>query len=76
MTEISTIDRDALTGQKVGRCGHWYVRARSGGSSFDLALPPFKSWEESEVEFTGLSLDQTARLLGLPQGDLYEWGRG
>lgn len=76
MTEITTIDRDALTGQKVGRCGKWYVRARSGGSSFDLASPPFKSWDEAEAEFTGLTIDQTSRLLGVPKGELYAWGRG
>jgi hypothetical protein len=76
MTTISTIDRDDMTGYRVGRCGDWYVRARRDGGSFDLALPPFESWEDAKAEFIGLTLDQTARLLGVPRGDLHEWGRG
>lgn len=65
---ISTIGRDEH-GQRVGRCGDWYVRARRG--SYDLALT-LDNWEGV---FSGLTIDQAARLLGLPQGDLHEWGR-
>jgi len=73
---LLTIGRDDMTDCRVGRCGDWYVRVRRGGASFDLALPPFDGWDDAKAEFTGLTLDQTARLLGVPQGDLYEWGRG
>jgi hypothetical protein len=76
VNEIVSIDRDDMTGCRVGRCGDWYVRARPNGGSFDLALPPFESWEDAKAEFIGLTLDQASRLLGVPQGDLHEWGRG
>lgn len=75
MSKIRSIDRDPLTGYRVGRCGSWYVRARPGGQAYDLARPPPESWEELRSEFTGVAIDQTARLLGVPRGDLYEWGR-
>lgn len=73
---IRTLAPDPMTGYRVGRCDDWFVRARPGGSSFDLALPPFEGWEDAKAEFLGLTLDQTARLLGVPRGDLHEWGRG
>lgn len=76
MSKLFTIGRDDETDCRVGRCGDWYVRACRGGASFDLALPPFKSWETLASEFAGLSLDRAARALGVPQGELYEWGRG
>ena len=76
MSEIVSIERDELTGYRVGRCGNWYVRARRDGASFELTQPPFKSWNDISSEFTGLTLNQAARLLGLPQGDLFEWGSG
>ena len=72
MSSISTITHDAETGCRIGRCGDWYVRVRRGGVSFDLSLS-LDRWEDT---FGGMMLDQAARLLGMPQGDLYEWGRG
>jgi hypothetical protein len=75
VTAITTITRDPITGYRAGRCGDWYVRARRGGGSFDLALPPFEGWDEVSAEFIGLTLDQASRLLGMPRGELYDWGR-
>lgn len=75
MSQIRSTGRDELSGYRVGRCGDWHIRARPGGVSFNLALPPFESWDEAKAEFIGLSIDQTARLLGVPRGDLHEWGR-
>lgn len=75
MTEIISLSRDELTGYRVGRCGDWYVRARRGGSSFDLRQPTYSSWDAVPSEYIGLTLDQTARVLGIPRGDLHAWGR-
>lgn len=72
MSQISTISRDEETGCRIGRCGDWYVRVRRGGSAYDLSLS-LERWEEM---LTGMTLDQAARMLGLPQGELYDWGRG
>lgn len=74
MTEITSTAHD--DGYRTGRCGDWYIRARSKGATYDLAMPPFKRWEEARSEYMGLTLDQAARLLGIPRGDLYEWGCG
>jgi hypothetical protein len=74
MNEIRDTSRDALTGYRVGRCGDWYVRVRRDGSSFDLMRPPFESWDDIASDSTGLTLGQAARVLGIPQGDLYRWG--
>jgi hypothetical protein len=72
---ITALPPDPQTNYKVARYGEWYIRARPDGASFDLALPPFKSWEDAKTEFVGLSLDHTARLLGVARGDLHAWGR-
>ncbi len=73
---ISTVYHDDLTGRRVGRCGEWLVRAQHDGTSFDVAHPPVKSWNEIPSDSSGLPLDVAARVLGVPQGELYKWGRG
>jgi hypothetical protein len=76
---IISLGRDEMTGYRVGRCGDWYVRARRGGLAFDLRpsrYSSFSSWDDVPSDLIGLTLDQTARLLGVPRGDLHEWGRG
>jgi hypothetical protein len=73
--KITDESRDKLSGYRTGRCGEWYVRVRPDGATFDLALHPFLGWEKTSAEFVGLSLDQTSRLLGVPRGELFDWGR-
>lgn len=73
--EITHTSWDYATGYRTGRCGEWYIRVRHDGVTFDLAKPPFQNWEKANQEFVGLSIDQASRLLGLPRGDLFAWGR-
>lgn len=71
---IETLFRDELTGQRVGRCGDWYVRSR-GRNAFDVVpRDKFGKWDDVPSDYSGLLLDQAARMLGVPQGDLYNWG--
>lgn len=72
---ISGTSRDHDTGYRTGRCGNWFVRVRRDGVTFDLARPPFEGWEEAKSEFIGLTIDQASRLLEIPRGDLYDWGK-
>jgi len=75
VTEIVNTSRDHDTGYRVGRCGDWFVRVRRDGATFDLARPPFEGWADAKGDLIGLTLDQASRLLGVPRGDLYEWGK-
>lgn len=64
---------DMATGWKTARCGKWIVRARPNGT-YDLAAFPFEGWDGPTVT-KDLALDHAARLLSVPRGDLYAWGR-
>lgn len=65
---------DRWSGYRTGRYGEWLVRTRPGGAVFDLARSPFNGWEKAD--YKDLTLDQASRILGVPRGELYDWGCG
>jgi hypothetical protein len=73
MSKIINTYVDQETGLREARYGSWRVRVRMGGVAFDAMSTENEKWSQARPEHLGLSLDEAARLLEIPRGDLYTW---